>query len=98
MNRKVIEDFIAKQIEQGSQYIWMTDRMSYGTMFKTNGDIEKTVDNIVNIVENHLYFHGEDRKENVVNVSDQYWGRLDVDTDRTTYFLFDYTNGVVESV
>jgi len=92
----IIKDFVDKAIAEGSEYVWLTNLDNYGTMFKTNQLNEATAASIVDILDGARF--GDDIKSMAVNTGNCVDIIVAEDNETVMYFLYDYTQGVIESV
>jgi len=89
-----IKDFVNKVIEYGSEYLWLTNFKNYGTMFKTIQNAEQTAINIANLLVDNF----GDTILNIKKELDEDEDVLVVTTEVGEFRLFDYTQGVIESI
>jgi len=90
----IIKNFVGRYISVNSKYLWLTNLSGYGTMFKTNQLIENTVKNIVDILDNERFGDNIQSLKDICNCVEIV---VVTDDKETKYFLFDYTQGVIES-
>lgn len=86
---QIVKDFIEEAINKfNAKYFVLIDKVSYMTVFVVNKDSQKTSQSISEFIDKEL----NGKVIDVRNVGD----RIDIEIDKQIYYLFDYTDGVIE--
>jgi len=99
---KIVDNFIEESIERKAEYFLLTNRTNDVTIFKTNLEITKTVKNVIELLDSlgdkdkHTRL-GED-VEDIKDYGDHLIFIVAMDKEKETFYLFDYTGAVIESV